>query len=242
LAASWYLGETRSIIELMPRYLAEAEALGDVHTLELLRVARGNVYWLILGRPEEARAMATTGVRRDGVDDFHVHDYLHLQSHVQIDLYEGAGRAAHERIEQVWPAFQRSLLRRYRPLRIELLFLRARSALAAVAEGGRDRARLIEIARRTARSLGAESLPWAQVIAAAVRAGAAHLDGERDLPALLDAVEAAATAADMHLLAQAARYRRGTWCGGPGADEAAAAMRREQIADPEAVVRLLLPG
>jgi eukaryotic-like serine/threonine-protein kinase len=242
VAASWYLGETRSIVELMPRYLAEAEALGDAHTLELLRVARGNVYWLILGRPEEARAMATTGARRDGVDDFHVHDYLHLQAHVQIDLYEGAGRAAHERVDRVWPAFQRSLLRRYRPLRIESLFLRARSALAAAAGGGSDRARLVEIARRTARSLAAESLPWAHVIAASIRAGAAHQDGERDLPALLEAVEAAAAAADMHLLAHAARYRRGEWCGGGGADEVADAMRREQIADPAAVVRLLLPG
>jgi len=207
-----------------------------------LRVSRGNVYWLIQGRPEEARAMATTGVLADRVDAFHMRDYLHLQAHVQIDLYEGAGRAAHERIDRVWPAFQRSLLRRYRPMRIESLSLRARSALAAAAEGGRDREPLIEIARRTARSLGAEPLPWAHVIAAAVRAGAAHLDGERDLPALLEAVEAAATSADMHLLAQAAGYRRGEWCGGSGADEATVAMRREQIADPAAVVRLVLPG
>jgi len=34
----------------------------------------------------------------------------------------------------------------------------------------------------------------------------------------------------------------GQWCGGSGADEAEAAMRREQIADPAAVVRMLLPG
>ena len=242
IAASWYLGETRSIVELMPRYLAEAEALGDAHTLELLRVSRGNVYWLILGRPDEARAMAGTGARADRVDAFHLRDYLHLQAHVQIDLHEGAGRAAHERIDRVWPAFQRSLLRRYRPMRIESLSLRARSALAAAAEGGRDRAQLIEIARRTARSLGAEPLAWAHVIAAAVRAGAAHLDGARDLPAALEAVEAAAVAADMHLVAHAARYRRGQWCGASGADEAEAAMRREQIADPAAVVRMLLPG
>ena len=243
IAASWYLGETRSILELMPRYLAEAEELGDAHALELFRVARGNVYWLIGGRPDEARAMAATGAARGGADGFHVHDYLHLQAHVHIDLYEGAGRTAHERVEQVWPAFRRSLLRRYRPLRIESLYLRARSALAAAADGGPDRARLLEIARRTARSLAAEALPWAHVLAAAIAAGAAHAAGEHDrLPALLDAAAAAATAADMHLLAHAARHRRGAWCGGDGADEAAAAMRAEQIADPAAVVRTLLPG
>ena len=61
------------------------------------------------------------------------------------------------------------------------------------------------------------------------------------LPALLDAAAAAATAADMHLLARAARYRRGEWCGGDQAEEAAA-MRRERVADPAAIVRMLIPG
>lgn len=244
VAASWYLGETAEIVELMPRYLAEAEALGDAHALELFRVARGNVYWLVLGRPGEAREMVSRSAARDDVDDFHVHDYLHLQAHVHIDLYEGAGRTAHERVERIWPAFQRSLLRRYRPLRIESLYLRARSALAAAAEvSGADRERLIEIARRTAKSLAAETLPWARALAALIRAGAAHAAGERArLPALLDEAAAAATATDMHLLALAARHRRGTWCGGPEADEVAEAMRRAKIADPAAVVRTLLPG
>jgi len=39
-------------------------------------------------------------------------------------------------------------------------------------------ARRVEIARRTARSLAAESLPWAHVIVAVVRVGAVHLDGK----------------------------------------------------------------
>jgi hypothetical protein len=243
IAASWYLGELRSILELMPRCLAEAEELGDAHALELFRVGRGNVYWLILGRPDEARAMAATGASREDADGFHVHDYMRLQAHVHIDLYAGAGRAAHERVERVWPAFQRSLLRRYRPVRIEALYLRARSAVAAAAVGGPDRDRLIHIARRAARSLAAESLPWAHVLAAAVLAGAAHAAGERDrLPALLDAAAAAAIAADMHLIAHAARARRGEWCGGDGAAEAEAALRRERAADPAAIVRTLLPG
>jgi eukaryotic-like serine/threonine-protein kinase len=245
VAASWYLGETAAITELMPRYLAEAEELGDAHTLELLRVTRGNVYWLVLGRPGEARAMASAVLPRGGDPDrFHVHDYLQLQAHVQIDLHEGAGRAALARVERIWPAFERSLLRRFRPFRIEARFLRARSALAAAADGGDDRARLLEIARREAAHLAAEPLPWADVLAATVRAGAAHAAGERArVPALLEAAAAAATAADMHLLARAVRHRRGAWCGEPAlAEEAAAAMRRERIADPEAVARLLVPG
>jgi hypothetical protein len=244
VAASWYLGETATIVELMPRYLAEAEALGDANTLELLRVTRGNLYWLILGRPGEARAMANTATSRDdGATQFHVHDYLRLQAHVQIDLYEGAGRAAHERMEEAWPAFERSLLRRSRPLRIESLFLRARSALAAAADGGPDRAALVALARRTAARLAAEPLPWAHVVAGAVHAGAAHVTGEADLAARLADAAAAATTAGMHLLARAADHRRGAWCGEPAlAAEAAAALRREKIADPEAVVRLLLPG
>jgi hypothetical protein len=245
VAASWYLGETGAIVELMPRYLAEAEELGDANTLELLRVTRGNLYWLILGRPDEARAMADAALpRTDAPDQFHIHDYLRLQAHVQIDLYAGAGPAALERIEAVWPAFERSLLRRSRQLRIESLYLRARSALAAAEAAGADRARLVELARRTAARLLAEPLPWAHAAAAAVRAGAAHAAGEHDrLPALLEAAAAAATAADMHLLAHAVRHRRGQWCGEPAlAEDTAAALRRGRIADPAAVVRLLAPG
>jgi len=276
VAASWYLGETATIVEHMPRYLAEAEELGDAHTLEMLRVTRGNVYWLILGRPGEARQMAAAVLPRgDGTGQFHVHDYLQLQAHVQIDLYEGAGRAALERVERVWPAFERSMLRRYNQIRIEALYLRARSALAAAAEASAatasgaaadgalvatttaianaaadaERARLIELARRAGARLAAESLPWARVVAAAVAAATAHAAGERErLPALLDAAIAAAAAADMHLLAHALRHRRGTWCASADATapalaaEAEAAMRREKIADPAAVIRLLVPG
>ncbi|HWO22560.1 MAG TPA: protein kinase [Kofleriaceae bacterium] len=249
IAASWYLGETAAIVEHMPRYLAEAEALGDAYTLELLRVSRGNVYWLILGRPDEARAAADAAPPRGGdADEFHVHDYLRLQAQVQIDLYMGQGRAALARIEAVWPAFERSLLRRSRPLRIESLILRARSALAAAAAAdssdAADRARLVALAQQTAARLRAEPLPWAHALAAAIRAGAAHAAGERArLPALLEAAEAAAAGVDMHLLARALRHRRGDWCGEPAAAaEAEAAMRRERIADPAAVVRLHVPG
>jgi hypothetical protein len=282
VAASWYLGETAAIALHMPRYLAEAEELGDAHTLEMLRVTRGNVYWLVLGRPDEAREMATAVLPRgNSAGQFHVHDYLQLQAHVQIDLYEGAGRAALERVERIWPAFEHSMLRRYRQIRIEALYLRARSALAAVAESGAaaanatgaaadaasaattldgagataaagaDRARLIELARRAGARLAAESLPWARVVAAAVVAAAAHAAGERErLPALLDAAITAASAAEMHLLAHALRHRRGTWCASTDSDtdaaalaaEAEAAMRRERIADPAAVIRLLVPG
>lgn len=50
-------------------------------------------------------------------------------------------------------------------------------------------------------------------------------------------------AAEMHLLARAARHRRGAWCGEAAlVEEAEAALRREKVADPAAVVRLILPG
>jgi hypothetical protein len=243
----WYLGEAGWIVAHMPGLLAEAEEHGDLHLRELLGATGTNVYWLILGRPDEARAMAPDPrPRHDGSARFHIHDYDRLQSHVNIDLYEGAGRAALERIEQAWPAFHRSLVWRYRPIRIEGLSLRARAAVAAAVDApAADRAGLLALARQVAGQLAAEPLPWAHAFAAAVRAGAAHVADPRgpELPALLDAAAAAATAADMHLLARAVRHRRGTWCGEPGlAAEIEAALRQDRIADPAAIVRLLVPG
>jgi hypothetical protein len=245
--ARWCLGETGWIVEHMPGLLAEAEQHGDLHTRELLAGAGSNVYWLILGQPDEARAMAPDPrPRRDGAAPFHLRDYDRLQSHARADLYKGAGRAALDRVEQAWPAFQRSLVWRFRPIRIEGLSLRAGAAVAAAAAApSAERPRLLALARQAAGQLAAEPLPWAHAFAAAARAGAAHAadPGDPGLPALLDAAAAAATAAEMHLLARAVRHRRGAWCGEPAlAADVEAALRRERIADPAAIVRLLVPG
>jgi eukaryotic-like serine/threonine-protein kinase len=246
--ARWYLGETGWVVEHMPGFLAEAEEHGDLHIRELLGGAGTNVYWLILGRPDEARAMAPDPrPSRDGAAPFHIRDYDRLQSNAHADLYEDAGRAALDRIEQAWPAFRRSLLWRYRPIRIEGLSLRARGAVAAAAAAGSavERTRLLALARQAAGQLAAEPLPWAHAFAAAARAGAAHVADPRDpgLPALLDAAAAAATAADMHILVRTAHHRRGTWCREPAlAADVEAALRQERIADPAAIVRMLVPG
>lgn len=214
LAASWYLGEATTIVQQMPRYLAEAEALGDAHALELLRVTRGNVYWLVLDRPDEAQAAASLAIP-DGDDDrhFQLRHYLRLQAHVQIELYRGDGAAACARIERVWPAFRRSLVPRMRQLRIEALGLRGRSAVAAAAvEAPGARARYVALARRCAALLAKEDLPWAHALAAAIGAGAARVAGEHARVAgLLDDAAARATACELHLLAHAARVRRSQW-------------------------------
>jgi hypothetical protein len=66
-------------------------------------------------------------------DDVPISEYLRLQAHLHIDLCEGDGPAASARVEAAWPAFQRSLLARFRQLRIEFTILRGRAALAMAA-------------------------------------------------------------------------------------------------------------
>ena len=244
VAASWYLGDTATIVERMPRYLAEAEALGDAHAHDLLRVSRCNVYWLVRGRPGDARAVASGPLAHAPVaGEVPIHDYLRLQAHAHIDLYEGDGQAAAARLEAAWPAFRRSLLARFRQMRIELTILRGRAAIAAAASEPAAAARWQAVARTSARDLAGERLPWATVMATALEAAGAHVagDGARARARLTDTA-VGASEVGMELLARAARLRLAAWYGDGDVAAARAAVAACGVADPDAVARLHLPG
>lgn len=254
VAASWYLGDAAEIVRQMPRYLAEAEAQGDVHSLELLRVTRGNVYWLILDRPDEAQAMAelalsegrTAGAAGGGDrGDVQLRHYLGLQAHVQIELYRGDGAAAWRRVETVWREFRRSLAMQMRQLRIEALSLRGRAAIAAALVRPADRRALLDEALRCAERLEREELAWARAWAAGLRAAVARGEGDAlETEAALDETVARAEGCGLTLLAMAARARRAQWSGGEDGEggDGLPALARAGFIRPSAVVALLLPG
>ena len=244
MATLFYRGETRELARMVPLLLREAVERGDLYAQHGLRGWRSNVAWLVMGLPGDARAhVLAVAAERVALDDFNLHNYYEMISHGQIDLYLGDGESARARVGGARKALARSHLTRIQTIRIETEFLAARAALVvAVAQ---DEPATLDEARRCARALEREPVPWAVALARLVRGGIAAVTGDPAGPEQLAAAERAFTDADMALFAQVARLRRGELEGGPGGAARAAAardwMREAAVADPEAMAYMLAP-
>jgi hypothetical protein len=247
--ACWFRGDLREVVRLVPRYVTEAEELGDAHTLGGMRTGRGSVYWLIVDRPVDGRAMAAAGLPRRNPDDaFHLHDYFHALADAQLDLYEGAPGHAVERVEGSWAAFEGSLLVRVQFVRLDALLLRARCAVAqAAATTGAARDAALARARKTCARVDREDASWVRGLTALIRAGIDQVEGDRS--AAIAQLEAAVRFTDEHHLGlhgQAARHRLGE-CLGDAEGAALTGPARAWFVDggvvrPEALLRVLAPG
>jgi len=99
----FYLGETRELARLVPLLLREAVERGDVYAQHGLRGWRANLAWLVMGKPEDARAHAlAVASEQPSVEAFHLHHYYELQTQMHIDLYLGDVEGAWTRIEGGW--------------------------------------------------------------------------------------------------------------------------------------------
>lgn len=247
LMTLWYLGRTDEIVRLLPGYLAEAEAVGDAHALAGLRGGRGNLYWLVVDRVDDARAMAALGMGGTAQGEFLLGDYFHLKALGEAALCGATPAEGLAVVEEATPRFERSLIRRIQMVRIEWASVRARTALgAAVGQSGRERAATLAVARTCVRRIAAEKAPWTAAPQALSEAALAQLAGDEAAvqPALERAI-AAATARDMALHAAAARYRLGQVRGPSGRTEVAEAtawLRQRSVVNPAALVRVLAPG
>jgi hypothetical protein len=243
----FYLGETRELARLVPLLLRDAVERGDVYAQHGLRAWRSNVAWLVMGRPDEARAHAEAVTReRTTADGFHLQHYFELLAQTQIDLYEGDADGAWRRVEAAWKVLVRSYLLRIQSVRIEASFLRARAALAlAMARPPAARPLLAE-ARRLARRLDRERAPWASAFAEQVRALIALAGADRaGAEVRLERAERAFAAADMGLFAAVLRLRRGQLDGGPAGAawqaDARQALGSQAIADVDGMARMICP-
>jgi hypothetical protein len=241
LAGMFYLGELRELTEVVPARLREAEERGNLWFATGLRSWRTNVAWLALDDPEEARRQVELAHRQWSRDGFHLQHYYELLAHGQIDLYLGNGKAGLARTEDHWRALSGSLLLRVQNIRVEAQHLRARCALAEAKAGGN--LRLVDIASRAARTIRRERMPWALAIATLVDANVAAVRGAPGASPALTAAEQALTAADMHLYAAIARYRRGQVTSD---DALRTAARAELVAlgarNPERIADMIMPG
>ena len=248
--ALFFLGEVRELCQRLPRLLEAAEARGDRYEATDLRMRINHIGCLAADAPAQAREQVAQAMGRGLSEAYSLQHWWSLMAQVEIALYEGQGPMAWHLLAAQWPALRRSGLLRAQYLLLESLHHRACAALAVAAApgcAGATRRRLLRIARRAARRMEREQMPWGDALARLVRAGVAATVGRAaEAEALLTAAEAGFVAADMALYAAAARHRRGGLLrGARGQDMIAAAetwMAAQHIRHPSRMVDMLAPG
>jgi eukaryotic-like serine/threonine-protein kinase len=245
--ALMYLGELAEVGRLVPPLLADARRRGNLALLTEL-CTRGNYYWLAADEPDEGERETIDSIARWSHKGFHRQHYSAMLARVQTALYRGNGEAAWRLLDEQAPLVRSAGLTRMQVIRVELLYMRARSALAlAATTSGPTSRRYRSIARDCAQRIARERMPWSDPIALLVTASIAYLEGDPDraVACLNEAVEQFGRA-DMSLYVAVAKRRIGS----VQRDAAGRELRRESenwmaaqtIKNPPRMTRMLAPG
>lgn len=242
LQSLFYLGEWRELARQGQLLLREAIDRGDIVAQLGIRTGTCNLMWLLAGRAAESRTQldAATAALPSG---FALPNVLATVAACNIALYRDDPAAAAALLAIEWPKIEKLGVLRFQHLRIELVHLRARVALA-------DRDLTLEV--RVARGLAAseelmnQGAPWAVGLGLLVHASALALRGSTSAAiAALMAAEEQLGLTEMTGWLQLARVRRGTLEGGQGSQVRAAAaldaLRDLGVADPDRLVDVLVP-
>jgi serine/threonine protein kinase len=240
-----YQGEVKEINRRLPCLIQEARERDDLYEETNLCLVIRTFTRLAADEPQRARTELAEVMERWSQQGFHVQHMNRLFDEAQIDLYLGDGASAWHRLTEAWPTLERSYLLHVQQVRIVLLDLRARCALAQV--GDKDSATWLRLAERDARALRREKLLWADALALLLEAAIAFHRGEaRRSAEILDAAITAFTATDMHLHAAAARRRLGqTLTDARGQElmkQAEEWMKGQTIRNLDRMTALLAPG
>lgn len=242
-----YLGSLKSLGQMLPERLREAELQGNLFAVCALPASISVLHWI--GRDDVAggRAAIARILERWSLRGYQIQHWNEMASNALLDLYAGDVKGARRRVEEGWVPMSKSLLTKIQIVRFEVGELQARTALAAaLVSTDSERERLLKIAEHHTVKLGHEHMGWTDAIATlrrgGIRAARKDVDGAvRELRAAVTSCDASA----LGLHAAAARVRLGELLGG---DEGAAlkeagltALRAEDIKNPDGIVALYAP-
>jgi hypothetical protein len=245
--AQAFLGDLKELRRRQARLLADAEQRGDLFMSVLLRVSHPILLLLAADDPDGARAQLREAAARWSHGKFLIQDWQIMRSEAEVELYAGDGAAAYDRMKRDESALEKSHLLRVQFMRVLTAFARGRAAVASIGAVPQLRdARLAE-ARKLARQLRGERMPWTEPLAAILDASAANAAGDRaSAEAALRQAIAAAEAADMSLYAAAARHQlallRGVTGGKGLLREAEETMRAQDVRVPARFASAMVPG
>jgi hypothetical protein len=208
----WALFELGEIAELRCRWTVlfrEAQERGDLFAASQLTTFFMTLIKLASNEIPEPRAELESMLssREDG--RFSLQHTTAFDSLIRIDLYRGDISRAWTRVNTVWPEYSRSMLLRIQMVRIRMLELRARCAVA-LAEKAAEPQDYLRQARNDAGRLEKEGQRWALAHAHYIRGAVAACeeDSARAVQELTWAAELY-DSAEMQLNARMMRYRLG---------------------------------
>jgi eukaryotic-like serine/threonine-protein kinase len=236
-----WMGEWSRLTSELPGRRHAAEQRGDLFAAAYLMARTSPFLRLAADRIDDSAAEVTASLTQWTKRFFNLQHRYALCTWIDIDLYTGNPKRADERLTAAWPAL-RGILFVFQFARIEMIFYRARIALAGACD-----AAALRRAERDARRLSTERAAWADALSLLIRATVAQARGEvSQAVETLQLAETALRDCHIHHHAAAAQYRRGGLIGGAegrGLVEAATEwMRHQQIVNPARMVNLLAPG
>jgi serine/threonine protein kinase len=237
-------GEFRNVFRLVPEYVEEAEQRGDLYSATYHMTGIGNLAWLSRDDAADARRRLSLAEQRWPSKTFNVPLFLNLQAAVHIELYEGRGRAAHQRVLRDWAALRWGIGFRVQMTRFGARFARGLAALAAYDE--RAEHWLLRDAGGCARAISGERLSWGTCFSELLLSGvAARRGNDQQALAHLLMAEELASQSGLFLTGVAARYRRGELIGGDAGrllvQESLTCFSEQEIRCPERMLAVLCP-
>jgi len=243
-----HLGEFKKLSDRLPILIKEAQDRGDLFSEIHFRGVVLHYVHLAADQAERAR--------QEQIETFNLWTRQGITSQIfwaglaEIALYCGEGRTAWALISEHWASITRFPLLRIQLLLINLLYLRARGALAACSDAktrtDMDK-RLLRVAERDARRIERQNALYGNALAHLIRAGVAASRGDMEKAVtLLVSAENGFETADMALSLAVARRCRGQIIGGEQGrsliEAADSWMAGQKIKNPARMTALFAPG
>jgi serine/threonine protein kinase len=237
------MGDLAAMRRRIPVLIKEARDRGDLFLETNLASYASPLLWLADDDPEGGRSVVEDVMGRWSHRGVHSQHYMAITGLTHIDLYKGDGPAAWHRLETEWRGLRNALFLHIETIRVELLEMRVRSALAAAATASAP-SPWLRAARAYLRLIERVKAPWSRPYALANRAVLAAMHGRRSEAAeLLGRAASGFDLAPMRLYANAARRRQGELLGDRELVSRADSWMTEQgIRRPERIAAMLVPG
>jgi serine/threonine protein kinase len=238
------MGDLPAMRRRLPLLIKEARERGDLFVETNLATYAAPFLWLADDDPQGGRLVIQDVMGRWSHRGVHSQHYMAIGGLTHIDLYRRDGVAAWHRLKAEWPGLRKALLLHIETIRIDLVQMRIRSALAAAASQGTNRSLWLRAAQADLRLLERETAPWSAPYVLADRAVLATMHGQKSEAAeLLGRAASGFDQTPMRLYASAARRRQGELLGEKEVVSRADAWMTEQgIRRPELFAAMLIPG